>query len=150
MELSNKDKVENVILAVMVIPKNDRLFEYYINGMEDKRVMLQRHMMKFCVDLCPSHAGEIRKAIFEITPFIIYPEDKEFKVIKAKDPPPINRKALLFPMARLVKEDKIDLSKNNEDNVNKIAKNFSIWENYGIYIEQEKKRSTKDTFKLAK
>jgi hypothetical protein len=141
MELTAKDKAENVILAMIVIPKNDRLYNYYINGQDDKRTMLQRKMLDFCLNLCPGHAKEIRKAIFQLNPFIIFPEENIFEALKEQDPPAINHRALLFPMGRLVKEDKIDLSKK-EDNIQKIGKQFNIWEKYGIHLDNIKKTET--------
>jgi hypothetical protein len=150
MQLTGKDKVENEIMAVLVIPQNDRLYDYYINGFPDKRVMLRMKMLKFCVDLCPSHAGEIRKSVFELTPFVIYPPDERFEELQDKAPAPLNMRNLLFPMGKLVWEDKIDPSKDNEDAVKKVAKNFSIWESYNIHIESEKKKQYKGLFSFFK
>jgi hypothetical protein len=146
MELTAKDKVENVIRALLVIPRNVRLYDYYINGLSDKRVMLQRKMLQFCVDLCPDHAAEIRRCIFELHPFIIYPQDNSFKELQENDPPKINRRDLLFPMGKLVRADKIDLSKENENHVKEWAKNFSIWERYNIHIDAEKRKKGKSLF----
>ena len=150
MELTAQDKTENAILAVLVSPRNNRLYDYYINGMPDKRVMLQRKMLQFCVDLCPDYASEIRKCIAEIRPFIIFPQDKEFKELKENDPPKINKRELLFPMGKLVREDKIDLSKEDEDTIKKIGKNFSIWDEYNIHINTQKKKTGKSLFNLFK
>ena len=150
MELTAQDKTENAILAVLVSPRTVRLYDYYINGLPDKRVMLQRKMLQFCVDLCPDHAYEIRQCIAELRPFIIYPQEQGFSELKENDPPKIDRRSLLFPMGKLVKEDKIDLSKENEDHVKKWAKNFSIWEKYNIYINVEKKKTGKSLFDLFK
>jgi hypothetical protein len=150
MELTAKDKVENVILAILVSPRNNRLYDYYINGLPDKRVMLQRKMLQFCVDLCPGHAAEIRRCLFELRPFIIYPQDNIFRELKENDPPKINRRNLLFPMGKLVRADKIDLSKENEDHVKKWSKNFSIWEKYNIHIETEKRKAGKSIFDIFK
>ena len=150
MELTVKDKVENVILAILVNPRNARLYDYYINGLPDKRVMLQRKMLHFCVDLCPDYAAEIRKCIFELHPFIIYPQDNIFNELKENDPPKVNQRELLFPMGKLVRADKIDLSKENEDNVKKWAKNFSIWEKYNIHIDAEKRKKGKSLFNMFK
>jgi hypothetical protein len=150
MELTAIDKVENVILALLVSPRNNRLYDYYINGMQEKRVMLQRKMLQFCIDLCPDHAAEIRRCIFELHPFIIYPQEQKFNELKENDPPKINRRALLFPMGKLVRDDKIDLSKENEDNIKKWAKNFSIWDKYNIHIETEKKKTAKNLFDILK
>lgn len=143
MELTAKDKVENVILALLVSPKNDRLYEYYINGLPEKRVMLQRKMLQFCVDLCPAHSDEIRRCIFEIHPFIIYPQEQEFNELKENEPPKINKRNLLFPMGKKVRADKIDLSKEKENAVKKWARNFSIWEKFNVRIDEEMKRSRK-------
>jgi hypothetical protein len=142
MELTSKDKAGNVILALLVSPRNNRLYDYYINGLSDKRVMLQRKMLQFCIDLCPDHAAEIRRCIFELHPFIIYPQDQKFNELKENDPPKINRRNLLFPMGKPVREDKINLSKEKEDHVEQWAKNFSIWNKYNIHIEMEKKRKS--------
>jgi hypothetical protein len=141
MELTTKDKVENVILAILVSPRNDRLYDYYINGLPDKRVMLQRKMLQFCVDLCPSHAAEIRRCIFELHPFIIYPPESQFDELKENEPPKINRRDLLFSMGKKVKSDQVDLSKDNEDSIKQWAKNFSIWEKYNIHLDTEKKKN---------
>jgi hypothetical protein len=149
MELTVKDKVENVILAILVSPRNDRLYDYYINGLPDKRVMLQRKMLQFCIDLCPGHAAEIRRCIFELHPFIIYPPDNQFDELKENDPPKINRRDLLFPMGKKVKSDQIDLSKNNEDSIKQWAKNFSIWKKYNVHLDTEKKKS-KNLFDMFK
>jgi hypothetical protein len=138
MELTVKDKAENTILAMIIIPKNDRLYNYYINGQADKRTMLQRKMLEFCLNLCPNHAKEIRKAIFQLTPFIIYPEDNIFEALKEQDPAAIKRRELLFPMGKLVREDKIDLSKK-EDVIKKLRKQFNVWEKYGIHLDNMKK-----------
>jgi len=135
MELTLNDKVENQIQALLVSPKNNRLYEYYINGLPDKRTMLQKKMLQFCIDLCPDHASEIRRCIFEIHPFIIYPQDQQFKELKENDPPKINRKNILFPMSQKIKYDEIGLLKDNGDTICKIAKNFSIWDNYNIHLE---------------
>jgi hypothetical protein len=150
MELTPQDKIENVILALLVSPRNNRLYDYYINGMPEKRVMLQMKMLQFCINLCSDHAAEIRRCIFELHPFIIYPLEQKFNELKENFPPKINRRNLLFPMGKLVREDKIDLSKENEDNVKKIAKNFSIWDKYNIHIESEKKKTAKSLFNIFK
>jgi hypothetical protein len=147
MELTAKDKVENVIEALIVIPRNNRLYDYYINGSDDKRVMLQKKMLQFCIDLCPDYTAEIRKCIFEITPFIIYPQEQLFNRLKETDPPKLNKRNILFPMGNLVREDKIDLSKDKEDTVQKFAKNFSIWERYNIHIDNAKNKTTPKFFK---
>jgi len=110
--------------------------------------MLQRKMLQFCIDLCPDYASEIRKCIAELRPFIIFPQDKEFKELKENDPPKINKRELLFPMGKLVREDKIDLSKEDEDTVKKIGKNFSIWDEYHIHIDTQKKKTGKNLFNL--
>jgi hypothetical protein len=138
MELTAKDKTENTISAMIVIPKNNRLYNYYINGQADKRTMLQRKMLEFCLNLCPSHAREIRKSIFQLIPFIIYPEDNIFESLKEQEPAALNRRELLFPMGKLVREDKIDLSKKEND-IQKIGKQFDIWEKYGIHLDSMKK-----------
>jgi hypothetical protein len=148
MELTAKDKVENVILAILVTPRNNRLYDYYINGLADKRVMLQRKMLHFCIDLCPDHAAEIRRCIFELHPFVIYPQDNLFNELKENDPPKINRRDLLFPMGKLVRADKIDLSKEEEDHVKKFSKNFSIWDKYNLHIESEKQKTRKNIFDM--
>jgi hypothetical protein len=150
MELTAQDKTENAILAILVSPRSTRLYDYYINGLPDKRVMLQRKMLQFCVDLCPAHASEIRKAIAELRPFIIYPQEQRFDELKENDPPKINKRSLLFPMGKLVREDKIDLSKDNEDIIQKMGKNFSIWDEYHIHIETQKKKTGKSLFDLFK
>jgi hypothetical protein len=142
MELTAKDKAENTILAMIVIPKNDRLYYYFINGQNDKRSMLQRKMLEFCLNLCPNQAKEIRKAIFQLTPFIIYPEDNVFEALKEQDASAINRRELLFPMGKLVREDKIDFSKK-EDVIKKMGKQFNIWEKYGIHLDNMKKEEVK-------
>jgi len=118
MELTAKDKVENVIQALLVSPKNDRLYEYYINGLPDKRVMLQRKMLQFCVELCPDHSEDIRRCIVELHPFIIYPQEQRFNELKENDPPKISRRKLLFPMGKPVREDRIDFSKESGDQIN--------------------------------
>jgi hypothetical protein len=104
--------------------------------------MLQRKMLDFCLNLCPSHAKEIRKSIFQLIPFIIYPEDNIFEALKEQDPTVINRRELLFPMGKLVREDKIDLSKK-EDDIQKMGKQFNIWEKYGIHLDNMKKAEAK-------
>jgi hypothetical protein len=142
MELTAKDKAENAILAMIVIPKNDRLYNYYINGQADKRTMLQRKMLEFCLSLCSNHAKEIRKAIFQLTPFIIYPEDNAFEALKEQDPADVNRRELLFPMGKLIREDKINFSKKDDD-VRKMGRRFDIWEKYGIHLDSMKKAETK-------
>jgi hypothetical protein len=138
MELTTEDKAENTILAMIVIPKNDRLYHYFINGSQDRRTMLQRKMLEFCLNLCPGHAKEIRKSIFQLIPFIIYPEDNIFEALKEQDPVAINRRELLFPMGKLVREDKIDLAKK-ENEIQKIGKQFNIWEKYGVHLDNMKK-----------
>ena len=150
MELINTDKIENVIQAILVSPRNTRLYDYYINGLPDKRVMLQRKMLQFCINLCPDHAAEIRRCIFELHPFIIYPQDSQFNELKENDPPKINKRLLLFPMGKKVKEDKIDLSKETQDSTKKWSKNFSIWEKYNIYIDSEKHKHEKNLFNIIK
>jgi hypothetical protein len=138
MELTVQDKAENIILAMIVIPKNNRLYHYFINGSQDRRAMLQKKMLEFCLNLCPGHAREIRESIFQLEPFIIYPEDNIFEALKEQDPAAINRRELLFPMGKLVREDKIDLSKK-ENEIQKIGKRFNIWEKYGIHLDNMKK-----------
>jgi hypothetical protein len=144
MELTGKDKDENVILAVLVSPRNSRLYDYYINGLPDKRVMLQRKMLQFCVDLCHDHAAEIRRCIFELQPFIIYPQIQEFSELKVNDTPKVNRRKLLFPLGKPAKEGKLNMAKDNEDNVEQWARNFSIWDSYNIHIEAEKRKTKKN------
>jgi hypothetical protein len=150
MELTAKDKTENVIMALLVSPRNNRLYDYYINGLPEKRVMLQRKILQFCVDLCGSHASEIRECIFEMRPFIIYPQDGLFEELKENSPPKVNRRSLLFPMGKLVRADKIDLSKENEDLVNKWAKNFPVWDKYNTHINAEKRKTGKSLFNIFK
>jgi len=150
MELTAEDKVENEINAIIVIPRSNRLYDYYINGLEDKRVMLQRKMLQFCIDLCPAHASEIRRCIFEILPFIIYPQENQFKELKENDPPKLNKRKVLFPMGKLVREDKIDLSREKEDNIKKWAKNFSIWKKYNIHLDTQKRKNGRTLFDLFK
>jgi hypothetical protein len=142
MELTAKDKVENAILAMIVIPKNNRLYHYFINGSQDRRSMLQRKMLEFCLSLCPGRAREIRQAIFQLAPFIIYPEENVFEALKEEDPPVFHRRDLLFPMGKLVREDKIDIS-IKEDEIQKIAKQFNVWEKYGIHLDNLKKEEAK-------
>jgi hypothetical protein len=142
MELTPADKAENTIQAMIVFPKNTRLYNYYINGQTDKRTMLQRKMLEFCLNLCPSHAKEIRKAVFQLVPFIIYPEENIFEALKEQDPPKLNRRNLLFPMGKLVREDKIDLSKN-EGGIQQFGKQFNIWEKYGVRVDNMKKAEAK-------
>jgi hypothetical protein len=142
MELTAKDKAENTILAMIVIPKNDRIYHYFINGSQDRRIMLQRKMLEFCLNLCPDHAKEIRKSIFQLIPFIIYPEENIFEALKEQDPEAINHRELLLPMGKLVREDKIDLSKKEND-IQKIGKQFNIWEKYGIYLDNTKQTESK-------
>jgi hypothetical protein len=144
MELTAKDKAENTIQVMIVLPKNDRLYHYYINGQPEKRTMLQRKMLEFCLNLCPNHAKEIRKSIFQLMPFIIYPEEGIFEPLKEEDPPVINHRQLLFPMGKLVREDKIDLSKK-EDDIQKFGKQFNIWEKYGIHLNNMKTAEAKKT-----
>jgi hypothetical protein len=144
MELAANDKAENVILAMIVIPKNTRLYHYFINGSQDRRTMLQRKMLDFCLNLCPNHAKEIRKSIFQLTPFIIYPEEGIFKSLKEEDPPSVNHRRLLFPMGKLVREDKLDLSKK-EDNIKKFGRQFNVWEKYNIHLDNMKKTEARKT-----
>ena len=146
MELTKKDKAENVIMALLVSPKNNRLYEYYINGLPDKRTMLQSKMLQFCIDLCPSHSAEIRKCIYEMHPFIIYPQEQGFNELKEKEPPKINRRSVLFPMGKMVKADKIDLTKEKEDTIKNLSRNFSIWDNYNIRLATEMRKSKKKEF----
>jgi len=148
MELTNKDKIENEILAILVIAQNNRLYNYYINGLQDRRIMLQRKILQFCIDLCPDHASEIRRCIFEMHPFIIYPKDNTFNELQEKSPPKINRRTVLFPMGKQVKANKIDLTKENEDGIKKLAKNFSIWDTYNIHLDIEKQKSGKNLFNI--
>ena len=148
MELTAKDKVENRIQALLVMPKNNRLYEYFIDGLPDKRTMLQRKMLQFCIDLCPIHAAEIRRCIFELIPFIIYPDRQEFSELKENDPPKINRRSVLFPLGKKVKEDKIDLSKENEDEIKKMARNYSIWDKYNIHLETKIRNNKKNFLAL--
>jgi hypothetical protein len=147
MELTDQDKVENVIMAILVSPRSARLYDYYINGQKEKRVMLQRKMQQFCIDLCPAHAAEIRKAIAELRPFIIYPPEQEFIELKENDPPKLEKRNSLFPMGELVRKDRIDLLKEKEDSIKKWSKNFSIWEMYNIKIELEKDKYRNKSFK---
>jgi hypothetical protein len=142
MELTAQDKVENVILALLVSPRNNRLYEYYINGLPDKRVMLQRKMLQFCIDLCPDHAAEIRRCIFEMHPFVIYPQDNICNELKENEPPKINRRELLFPMEKIISPD------SNKDGVKEWAKNFSIWEKYAIHLDSEKRKTAKRFFQI--
>jgi hypothetical protein len=138
MELAAKDKAENTITVMIVIPKNTRLYNYYINGQSDKRTMLQRKILEFCLNLCPNHAREIRKSVFQLIPFIIYPEDSVFEALKEQAPAAVNRRNLLFPMGKLVREDKINLSQK-ESSVQRIGNRFNIWEKYGIHPDNMKK-----------
>ena len=146
MELTAKDKIENRIEALLVSPKNNRLYEYFINGLPDKRTMLQRRMLQFCTDLCPTHSAEIRRCIFELVPFLVYPELQEFYELKENEPPKINRRNVLFPMGLKVKEDKIDLIKENEDDIKKLAKGFSMWDKYNIHLENKVRGHKKKAF----
>jgi hypothetical protein len=142
MELAAKDKAENTILAMIVIPKSDRVYHYFINGSQDRRSMLQRKMLEFCLSLCPNHAREIRKAIFQLIPFIIYPEENIFEALKEQDPSAVNRRELLLPMGKLVRADKINLSKPDDD-LQTIKKRFNAWEEYEIHLENMKKAESR-------
>ena len=150
MELTSADKVENRILALLVTPKSNRLYEYYINGFSDRRIMFQKKILEFCIELCPDYAAEIRRCIFELHPFIIYPQENIFRELKENDPPKLDHRLLLFPMGKAVREDKIDLLKDKEDEVRKLGKNFSIWEKYNIHLDMEKKKKSKNLFSLFK
>ena len=146
MELLEKDKVENEIQALLVVPQNDRLYDYYINGHQDRRVMLQKKMLQFCIDLCHLHAAEIRQAIHELTPFIIYPKDQEFSVLQRRAPPPPNMREMLLPMGRLVREDKIDHTKENKNFIDTLGNNYSVWREFNIYLDELKKKSANKAF----
>jgi hypothetical protein len=146
MELTARDKSENAILAMIVIPKSVRLYNYFINGSQDRRTMLQRKMLEFCLNLCPGRAKEIRRAIFQLTPFVIYPEENIFVALKEENPPAVNRRSLLLPMGKLVREDKIDFTKK-ENEIKRMAKQFNVWEKYGIHLDNMKKAEyTKNKF----
>jgi len=147
VELTKKDKTENVIYAVIVIPRSNRLYDYYINGQEDRRVMLQRSILQFCSDLCPSHAAEIRQCVFEIKPFAIFPQTQEFKELINKEPPKINRRSVLYPMRDLLRKNKINLLDSKETALQQWANNFSIWKEYNVYLDSEKKNKTKKFLK---
>lgn len=142
MELSRKDKVENTIQVMIVVPKSNKFYHYFINGLPDCRSMRQKAMIDFCITLCPKYAQEIRESILQLVPFIIYPEQNVFEPLKEKAPPPINRRAVLFPMGKLVKNDKIDESKTDNFMVG-LGKQFNIWDKYGIHVESIKKDSKK-------
>jgi hypothetical protein len=45
-------------------------------------------------------------------------------------------------MGKLVREDKIDLSRKEND-IQKISKQFNIWEKYGIHLDNMKKAEGK-------
>ena len=62
--------------------------------------------------------------------------------LSRRAPPPINRRAVLFPMGKLVKNDKIDVSKT-DDFIAGLGKQFNIWDKYGIRVENMKKDSKK-------
>ena len=143
MELTTEDRVENVIEALLVVPRNNRLYDYYINAQEDRRTMLQRNMLQFCIDLCPDHASEIRRCIYEIHTFVIFPLEKGFIELKEDAPPKINKRVTLFPMGKKVKEDKINLIKENEGTLNKIKSNFSIWGRYNVHLEAKIRNNKK-------
>jgi hypothetical protein len=142
MELTVKNKAENAILAMIVIPKNDRLYHYFINGSQDRRTMLQRKILEFCLSLCPNHAKEIRASIFQLIPFIIYPEEGIFDALKEQEPANINHRKLLFPMGELVREDKINFFKR-EDDIQQFGEQFNIWKKYGIHLDNMKKSEAK-------
>jgi hypothetical protein len=74
----------------------------------------------------------------------MYPEEDIFEALKEEDPPSINHRKLLFPMGKLVSEDKIDLSKK-EDTIQKFGKQFNIWEKYNIHFDNMKKSESKKT-----
>lgn len=94
---------ENEISAVIVIPRNTKFYDYYINGTSDVHTMKRYAMLKFCSDLCGNETISIRKCIYELHPFVIYPQTKQFIELKENDPPKVSKKDLLFPNAKKIK-----------------------------------------------
>lgn len=99
----DKNNQENEISAVLVVPRNVKFYDYYINGTPDMHTMKRNELLKFCTSLCPDWSSSIRRCIFELKAFIIYPQENKFNELKENDPPRLNKKDILFSNAKKIK-----------------------------------------------
>ena len=75
---------ENSISVIIVNPRNDRLYNYWINGSLEKRCMLKDRMREFCLDLSPTNARDINRCIDDMIPFVVYVDQKVFQELEEK------------------------------------------------------------------
>lgn len=133
------EKKENEVMAILVVPRTERFYDYYLNGEKDRRTMLRNEINTFCNELCPSCSSEIDRCIFEMRPFILYPQSNEINELKENPPPKINHRKLLFPTSIEAEKKKALLSRQDKNIAENIAKNFSIWETAVFPQGNEKK-----------
>lgn len=136
---------ENSICVVIVNPKSDRIYNYWINGSEEKRSMLKERMREFCLDLCPIKARQINKCIDELIPFVIFVEEKTVQELEEKSKKEKSKMDRLFPMRKSI-YNKTAVNKKEVSDVEKLGKQFNIWEKYNIQLNNRKNK-TESLFK---
>lgn len=129
----------NEILAVLVSPRTERFYDYYLNGEDDRRTMRRDGIERFCEGLCPARAKEIRRCAIEMRPFVIYPRTGEFIELKENAPPKLSHRALLFPMD--AERKRRELSQRHESarppSTDAMARSFSVWRQLGAKIDAD-------------
>ena len=91
---------ENSISVIIVNPRNDRLYNYWINGSLEKRCMLKDRMREFCLDLSPANARDINRCIDDMIPFVVYVDQKVFQELEEEAPPKVPKASRLFPLRK--------------------------------------------------
>lgn len=133
---------ENSITVIIVNPRNDRLYNYWINGSLEKRCMLKERMREFCLNLCPSKARDINRCIDDILPFVVYVEQGFFQELEEEAPPPIPKATRLFPMRKAIYSGKNVSVEKEKTLAEKQGHKFNIWEKYNIQLDNHKTKES--------
>lgn len=139
--------MENSVFVIIVNPRSDRLFNYWINGSTEKRAMLKERMRKFCLDLSPINARAIDKFIDDLVPFVLYVDQNLIQELEEEPLELPSKASLIFPKrkqvyAKTLKNDSIE----GKTSVDQQKQKFNIWERYNIHIDNKKSSKKKKLF----
>lgn len=129
---------ENSISVIIVNPRNDRLYNYWINGSLEKRCMLKDRMREFCLDLSPTNARDINRCIDDMIPFVVYVDQKVFQELEEEAPPGIPKASRLFPLRKKIYSHENIKVKEDKDFLEEQKHKFNIWEKYNIHVDRKK------------
>ena len=135
---------ENSITVIIVNPRNDRLYNYWINGSLEKRCMLKDRMREFCLDLCPAKARDINRCIDDMIPFVVYVEQEVFQELEEEPPTPPTKAARMFPLRKKIYSRKDFKVKEDKSFLDRQKHKFNIWEKYNIVVERKRNNIFKE------